>query len=68
MKLINYLSEQKMSDGDFASLVGVSSHGVRKWKYGERIPRADQMRKIAEATGGKVQPNDFIFLDDGEAA
>jgi hypothetical protein len=68
MKLLQYLSDQKISDESFGGLVGASSHGVRKWKYGERIPRADQMRRIAEITCGAVQPNDFILHADEAAA
>tara|TARA_R100000365_G_C2748614_1_gene80774 strand:- start:16233 stop:16436 length:204 start_codon:yes stop_codon:yes gene_type:complete len=67
MLLTNYLSTNGISDEAFAALVGVTSHGVRKWRYGERVPRPDQMRKISEVTAGKVQPNDFI-LEAGNAA
>jgi transcriptional regulator with XRE-family HTH domain len=62
MKLAKYLNDRDLSSRKFASeMGGVSASGVRKWIYGERIPRPDQMRKIAEITGGLVEPNDFIL-------
>lgn len=62
MKLTQYLTDQKISPSQFGELMGgVSESGVRKWMYGERVPRPDQMRKIADLTGGLVEPNDFVL-------
>ena len=62
MKLAKYLNDRNISSEEFASEMGaVSASGVRKWIYGNRVPRPDQMRKIAEITGGLVEPNDFIL-------
>lgn len=62
MKLATYMADQKMTTLEMAALVGdVSESGVRKWIYGERVPRPEQMRRIAEVTDGAVQPNDFIL-------
>ena len=62
MRLATYLSANQISVEDFASLLGeVSASGVTKWVRGERVPRPDQMRRIAELTGGQVKPNDFIL-------
>jgi len=62
MKLTQYLTDQKISPAQFGELMGgVSESGVRKWMYGERVPRPDQMRKIADLTGGLVEPNDFVL-------
>lgn len=36
---------------------------VRKWRSGERMPRAKQMRRIAEVTNGEVTANDFVSLE-----
>lgn len=64
MKLAQYLTEQNISHEQFAAdMGGLSVSGVRKWLYGERVPRPDQMRKIAELTGGRVEPNDFILSE-----
>ncbi|MGO4449066.1 hypothetical protein AB4Y96_09075 [Phyllobacterium sp. TAF24] len=46
----------------------ISPSGVRKWMYGERIPRPDQMRRLAFATNGEVMPNDFFLSEHGNAA
>ncbi|WP_037076134.1 MULTISPECIES: helix-turn-helix domain-containing protein [Neorhizobium] len=67
MKLAQYLTEQNLSPEQFAAVMdGMSTSGVRKWMYGERVPRPDQMRKIAEFTGGLVQPNDFVLVEAAE--
>lgn len=64
MKLAQYLTDKKMSPEQFAAEMGsVSASGIRKWLYGERVPRPDQMRKIADLTGGLVEPNDFIMAE-----
>lgn len=68
MKLAEYMTAEKISPEQMASLVGdVSASGVRKWVYGDRVPRPDQLRRIAEVTAGAVMPNDFI-LHPKEAA
>lgn len=60
MKLIDYMKLHGKTDQDIAAAVGKTPSGVRKWMYGERIPRPDQMRKITEITGGEVTANDFF--------
>lgn len=62
MKLAQYLTDKNISPEQFAlDMGGLSASGIRKWIYGERVPRPDQMRKIAELTKGSVKPNDFIL-------
>lgn len=62
MKLAQYLTDRNITPEQFATeMGGLSVSGIRKWMYGERVPRPDQMRKIAEVTGGLVVPNDFIL-------
>lgn len=62
MKLITYMAERSLSAEQMADTVGdVSASGVRKWMYGERTPRPDQMRRIAAVTERAVTPNDFIL-------
>lgn len=46
---------------DFAERIGVSREAVRLWVIGDRIPRKEQMVKIAEETNGVVTPNDFLL-------
>ena len=43
---ITKLSQEKLSD-----LIGVSLKTVQRWEYGERIPRADELGKLAQALG-----------------
>jgi transcriptional regulator with XRE-family HTH domain len=60
MKLIEYLREQNLTDEQFAEQVGKSKWAVRKWMYGQRVPRHNEMQSIALLTGGKVTANDFF--------
>ncbi|MBO9099980.1 MULTISPECIES: helix-turn-helix domain-containing protein [unclassified Rhizobium] len=65
MKLAQYMSDNSIAPEGFAEIVGsVSASGVRKWMYGERTPRVEQLRKIAEVTNGAVCPNDFILISE----
>lgn len=61
MKLIDYLRTHHISPRDFKKKIGVDSlNTIYRYMRGERIPRADIMERIVEATGGAVQPNDFF--------
>ena len=71
MTLAEYIKTRPITDAQLAQMLDCSTGALRKWKYGERTPRPDQMRKIAEVTDGLVTPNDFLILDgpsEGEAA
>lgn len=61
MQLHAYLKLKSMSEREFATAVGHSEHGVRKWVRRERIPRPAAMRKIAELTDGAVTPGDWFM-------
>jgi hypothetical protein len=68
MQLAEYIKASGLEDESFAALVGsCSPHAVKKWRYQERIPRPDQMRRIAEVTAGAVTPNDFVLQPQPEA-
>jgi DNA-binding transcriptional regulator YdaS (Cro superfamily) len=61
MKLIAYMRVKKLDDEAMASRVGgVTRHAVKKWMYGERMPRPEQIAAIAKITGGKVTLSDWI--------
>jgi DNA-binding transcriptional regulator YdaS (Cro superfamily) len=60
MKLLDYLKKQNIADHAFAETVGRSRSAVRKWMYGQRIPRPAEMLAIKEATDGKVTADDFM--------
>lgn len=62
MRLIDWMRQANLSDTDVADRVGgVSAHAVKKWKYGERIPRRAELLKLVEISEGKVSPNDFVL-------
>ncbi len=63
MKLAAYLSQKQLDKAAFAKALGVSTMGVHQWIRGIRTPRPQQMMKIVRATGGAVQPNDFLPSD-----
>lgn len=61
MKLIAYMRVKKLDDEAMASRVGgVTRHAVKKWMYGERMPRPEQIAAIAKITNGKVTLADWI--------
>lgn len=71
MTLSEFMKSRSLTDARFAELLDCSEGALRKWRYGERTPRSDQMRRIMEVTGGLVTPNDFLLSSpstEGEAA
>lgn len=54
-----YLSEQGITQAQFAEQIGVEQPTVARY-VGGRVPEPSVLRKIVEATGGAVQPNDFF--------
>jgi len=72
MRLRAYLDREKLSTGDFAELVGVSSINVHRYALEPdraefRIPRPAIMAAIVKATDGAVTANDFYLLEPGDA-
>jgi hypothetical protein len=65
MKLSDYLSEAGETYAAFAERVGAANASVvHKWIAGLRVPRRKAMAAIVRETDGKVQPNDFLELQD----
>lgn len=60
MTLSEYMRNAGIDDDALAAKLGCSAGAVRKWKYGERTPRPDQMVRIREVTGGAVTADDFL--------
>lgn len=60
MKLKQFMKERNLSESEMAAMLGCSTGAVRKWKYGERIPRSEQIMHIAEVTDGAVAPGDWF--------
>jgi transcriptional regulator with XRE-family HTH domain len=68
MHLRTYLEQKKISVAEFAGLIQVSSAALHRYLGGERVPRAEVLRRIAESTDGLVQPNDFFAFSTPDAA
>ena len=64
MKLGDYLDKNGVTVRDFAERLGMSPEAVRLYVAGRRVPRQEAMEKIIQATGGKVEPNDFFTNAD----
>jgi DNA-binding transcriptional regulator YdaS (Cro superfamily) len=61
MKLAEYMKSIGLGDLAMAEKIGgCSEFAVKKWKYGERTPRPEQMVRIRAATGGQVSADDFM--------
>ncbi len=62
MQLDAFICDQSLTNEGFAKLLGedVSEWAVRKWRYGQRIPRPSMQQRISEATDGQVTANDFL--------
>lgn len=72
MKLIDWMKTEGLDDQQLADrLTSLSSDpekstspsAVKKWKYGERIPRQHEMQGLHVISGGNVSPNDFYGID-----
>ena len=62
MRLSEYIKSNSLTDAEFAAKGPFSRGAVIKWRYGQRIPRPDQMRRISEVTDGQVTANDFFVV------
>jgi len=58
--LRTWFAATKTREKDFADLVKVAPGTVRKWRYGQRLPRHRHMAAIAAITEGQVTPGDFV--------
>ncbi len=69
MKLIDWMKRESLDDDAVAERVGdVTGSAVKKWKYGERLPRRDELLKLYEISGGVVTPNSFVLDPEQESA
>jgi hypothetical protein len=67
MKLRTYMEANSLDDDAMARLVGdCTHHAVKKWKYGERFPRPEQLKRLSEVTSGQVTANDFVSGSGGQ--
>lgn len=72
MKLIDWMKTEGIDDQQLAERLSAlssdpekttSASAVKKWKYGERVPRADEMKGIHALSHGAVAPNDFYEIE-----
>lgn len=59
MRLNHYLSTRGVTAEDFAKKIGASRAAVYKWRQHQRIPRPAMVKKIRQATRGKVREDDW---------
>lgn len=63
MRLIEYMKLRELSDDAMAALVGgITAHGIRKIKYGERSASLEIALRIEAVTEGAVPPRE-VFVD-----
>lgn len=63
MKLSEYLSENNLTQADFARVVGESPQNIERYVNGKRKPSDETvMQRIADATKGEVTANDFYGI------
>ena len=63
MDLRTFLADTEMDPPTFAEAIGVTTASVYRYIAGDRKPRPEIMQRIASATKGRVQPNDFFAPD-----
>ena len=63
MTLDQYMSARDLRDHDLALKVGVDRSYLSKIRRGLVNPTWQVICRICEATGGEVQPNDFLPTD-----
>jgi transcriptional regulator with XRE-family HTH domain len=66
--LKRYRDARSLTQRELAAMIGTSDVTVARLETGTRQPSFDLMRRISEATGGEVSPNDFLLSADAEQA
>ena len=61
MTLADYLTEHKLSYAAFGRLIGTKyARTVERYAKGQQPPNPEMLRRIYDATGGAVTPNDLF--------
>ena len=63
MRLDSYLIKNDIPVEQFAKKIGVHRTTVYRFMNGGTFPRAETLRRIRDATGGKVVADDFVDQD-----
>jgi predicted transcriptional regulator len=60
MKLADYLSDRKISQAEFAHLIGATQAAISRYCDHKRMPRTEHLIRIRKVTGGTVTADDFL--------
>jgi transcriptional regulator with XRE-family HTH domain len=60
MTLDEYLTQNDLTETEFARLVGCSQGTINKLRNGKTNPTMTMLQAISRATDGAVTPNDFL--------
>lgn len=63
MQLASYLKTLKITDAEFARMIGVNQSTVLRLKRRERRPSLELAQRIFKATGGKVPPTAWFSAE-----
>ncbi len=66
MLLKEFLQKEKIKKKSFSKTIKTSAMAVSYYCFGKRMPTAEVMERIFEATNGRVTPNDFYNLKTEE--
>ena len=66
MELDKHLKRRNIKRYEFAAMIGVQPSTITHLISGKYWMTRRLARKIWKATGGKVTPNDFVWLDEEE--
>jgi len=67
-KLREWREARSLSAAAFAGMIESSSASVIRLEQGKQSPSFDLLKRIHEATGGAVTPNDFLPASEPAAA
>jgi transcriptional regulator with XRE-family HTH domain len=67
MKITDWLTQNKISDADFAERIGVTRQALWRYKAGDRIPKVRILERIQHETCGEVRPADFFSISETAA-
>jgi transcriptional regulator with XRE-family HTH domain len=68
MRLDRYLKRRKITPEAFAGSIGVHPTTIYRFLQGLSFPKSSNLKRIAAATEGKVQANDFMDVERPPAA
>lgn len=67
MTLDSYLTANKITEADFAALIGSTQSTVNRLRKNGQIPSKELMAAIFMKTGGAVRADDFFDIGTNES-